>query len=412
VSGRDPADDGAESRRAFHGLLATLAEIDRDHLGAERGIADPPDVATGIRFLLHLLGGGLDLALESDPRRPAFRPTLSAGRRFYGDNPDAIYQSTTIDPTLAYRIRSNTRGAVYTSFTVEGDGSLDTRYPPGRVVASLNDTRMQVAPDGSYELVASVADPNAGGGASRVAWLPLAPDACSIVTRHYFEGVEPVDRRMSIPIEIEPIAVDAGFDPASASPTKNVSAREGVDRAAASRAPAFARDDAAVARGIRRVENFVRGLSLDYGKNGPVIDFASREPNRFGPPSGWSGEAGQGAVDQSNLWAPFALAAGEALVIEGRFPRCRFGNLVVWNRHLQTLGRPGTRTGLNRKQTRLEPDGRFRIAIAHEDPGIPNWLDTGGETHGVVFVRYLMPEERPEALETRVVRVGEVAGLG
>lgn len=383
------AGDEAQSRRALRALLAALAEIDRVHLGAERGIREPDDVASGIRFLLHLLGGGLDLALEADPRRPEFRPTMSAGRRFYGDNPDAIYQSTTIDPALAYRIRANTAGAVYTSFSVEGGGSLDTRYPPGRVVASLNDTKLGVAADGSYELIASV-EPRSGPGA----WLPLAPDACSIVTRHYFEGDAPVDRRLAIPIEIEPI--EPVESPASPS----------HPRAAPSRSPSV--DDAAVASGIRRVENFVRGLSLDYGKNGPAIDFASQEPNRFGPPSGWSGEAGQGPVDQSNLWAPFALGADEALVIEGRFPRCRFGNLVVWNRHLQSLGRLGTRASLNRRQTRLETDGRFRIVVAHEDPGVPNWLDTGGERTGVVFVRYLMPEERPEGLETRVVRVGEI----
>lgn len=386
----------AESRRALRELLATVAEIDRVHLGPESGFREPAEVAAGIRFLLHLLGGGLDLALEADPRRPEFRPTMSAGRRYYGDNPDAIYQSTTIDPLLAYRIRSSTRGAVYTSFTVEGGGSLDTRYPPGRVVSSLNDTQLGVAADGRYELIASVERPPGPG-----VWLPLAPDACSIVTRHYFEGDVPVDRRFALPIEIEP--VDAS--PTARAPrTSHASIPRPATRAQTIE-PAFSRDDASLARGIRRVENFVRGLSIDYGKNGPVIDFASREANRFGPPSGWTGEAGQGPVDQSNLWAPFVLDDGEALVIEGRFPRCRFGNLVVWNRHLQSLGRPGTRASLNRRQTRLEADGRFRIVVAHEDPGVPNWLDTGGERSGVVFVRYLMPEERPEGLEARVARL-------
>ena len=390
------AEATAESRRALHALLGTLAEIDRRHLSPDRGIDDPAEVASGIRFLLHLLGGGLDLALEADPRRPAFRPTMLAGRRYYGDNPDAIYQSTTIDPSLAYRIRGRTQGAVYTSFTVEGGGGLDARYPPSRVVSSLNDTKLRVEDDGSYALVASVS-PCPGPEA----WLPLAPDACSIVTRHYFEGDEPVDRRVAIPIEIEPI------DPATVeqgAPEERASYAGSpvLDRALS---PPIVGVDAALAQGIRRVENFVRGLSLDYGRNGPAIDFASSEPNRFGPPSGWSGEDGQGPVDQSNLWAPFVLGDGEALLIEGRFPRCRFGNLVVWTRHLQSLGRPGTRASLNRRQTRFEPDGRFRIFVAGEDPGVPNWLDTGGERSGVVFVRYLLPEERPQGIEARVVPI-------
>lgn len=390
VMDEEGTSDRPASRTAFHELLATLADIDARHLTAERGHREPADVASGIRFLLHLLGGGLDLALEADPARPEFRPTLSAGRRFYGDNPDALYQSTTIDPAFAYRIRGRTQGAVYTSFTVEAGGGLDERYPPARVVASRNDAEIGVEADGRYAFVASV-DPAAAGG---LPWLPLTPDACSIVTRHYFELDPSVDRRLSIPIEIEraPHGAARENDPDAHAPT---------------RATAWGRDDEAVACGVRRVANFVRGLSLDYGKNGPAIDFASSEPNRFGPPSGWSGEPGQGPVDQSNLWASFALAEGEALVLEGRFPRCRFANLVVWNRHLQSLGRPGTRASLNRKQTRLEADGRFRIVVAHEDPGTPNWLDTGGERSGVIFVRYLVPEERPEGIEARVIRLGD-----
>lgn len=375
--------EAARSRAAFHALLALLTEIDASHLSPERGHRDPADVASGIRFLLHLLGGGLDLALEADPVRPEFRPTLSAGRRFYGDNPDAIYQSTTIDPSRAYRIRGRTQGAVYTSFTVEGSGGLDERYPPGRVVASLNDARLGVDDAGRYEIVASV-DPAVAEAEGRP-WLPLAPDACSIVTRHYFEIDPSVDRRLSIPIDVEAIEPIALIESSAGSGSR-------------------AQDDERLAQGIRRVANFVRGLSLDYEANGPALDFASREANRFGPPSGWSGEAGQGPVDQSNLWAPFALEPDEALLIEGRFPRCRFANLVLWNRHLQSLGRAGTRASLNRRQTRLEADGRFRIVVAHEDPGTANWLDTGGEPRGVVFVRYLMPEERPESLTTRVVK--------
>jgi len=29
--------------------------------------------------------------------------------------------------------------------------------------------------------------------------------------------------------------------------------------------------------------------------------------------------------------------------------------------------------------------------IAHEDPGVPNWLDTGGHREGTIFWRYLLP---------------------
>jgi hypothetical protein len=63
---------------------------------------------------------------------------------------------------------------------------------------------------------------------------------------------------------------------------------------------------------------------------------------------------------------------------------------------------------LNRKQTRLEPDGSFRIVIAHEDPGVPNWLDTEGRPFGMVFWRFFLPEGAIETPQTELVTLNEL----
>ena len=72
----------AESRVALQELLETLREIDEHYVGPGGEADDPGAVEAGHRFLLHLLGGGLDLVLEDDPAYPEFRPTLQAGRKF------------------------------------------------------------------------------------------------------------------------------------------------------------------------------------------------------------------------------------------------------------------------------------------------------------------------------------------
>jgi hypothetical protein len=379
------AGEGPESRLAFLELLDALREIDADYVGtgseprsiagAETDSASSDSVAEGHRFLMHLLGGGLDLFFEADPGRPTFRPTLQAGRKFYGDNPDAIYHSAMVHPGLDYKIRGNIDGAVYLSFTVEGGGDIDERYPPGRVAATKNDTAFQIEANGDYEIIVS-------RQARPGNWLELPADACSIIARHYFEGDRPVDRSRRIPLSIEALG--------------NSELEPGLPDVTAA---------ASVARGIRRVRNFVRGLSIDYKQNGPPLDFASLPPNVLSDPSGWS-EKGQAAVDQSNLFGRFELEPDEVLLIEGRYPRCRFGNFVLWNRHLQTFEYERRCASLNRRQTRLEPDGSFRIVLADEDPGVPNWLDTAGAPSGVIFVRYLLPEEEPERLSTRVMKRG------
>ena len=37
-----------------------------------------------------------------------------------------------------------------------------------------------------------------------------------------------------------------------------------------------------------------------------------------------------------------------------------------------------------------------------QDPGLPNWLDTGGHRRGTIFWRFLLPDEQPETPRCRV----------
>ncbi|MBW2496037.1 MAG: hypothetical protein JRF61_02085, partial [Deltaproteobacteria bacterium] len=64
-----------------------------------------------------------------------------------------------------------------------------------------------------------------------------------------------------------------------------------------------------------------------------------------------------------------------------------------------------------RRQTRLEPDGSFRIVIAHEDPGVPNWLDTEGRPFGMVFWRFMLPEGEIVKPEAEVVPIASLRGV-
>ena len=101
----------------------------------------------------------------------------------------------------------------------------------------------------------------------------------------------------------------------------------------------------------------------------------------------------------------FELAPGEALVMRGTIPKCRFANVMLWNKHMQTFEYLFRRSSLNTEQIAFEPDGSYEIAIAHEDPGVANWLDTGGHRSGTIFWRYLLPETDPTIATCEVVPV-------
>jgi hypothetical protein len=45
-------------------------------------------------------------------------------------------------------------------------------------------------------------------------------------------------------------------------------------------------------------------------------------------------------------------------------------------------------SSLNALQAKLDSDGKFRTVIALEDPGVANWLDSGGHTRGMLVGRW------------------------
>ena len=82
---------------------------------------------------------------------------------------------------------------------------------------------------------------------------------------------------------------------------------------------------------------------------------------------------------------------------------------MLWNRHMQTLEYRDRRSALNRRQIRPEPDGTFRIIVAHHDPGVANWLDTDGHARGTIFWRFLLPDSDPGAIACAVVPLAELS---
>jgi hypothetical protein len=366
-----------ESRKALHELLDLLREVDDRFLSPEWLIQGPQDIAEGMRAVMHALQGGLQGWFETDPEHPQFRRIVAPWRKFTGDNADAIYYDAAVRGDRRYRVRGRMDGAVYVSLTVEA-GSHDGRMG-GRTDGVINDTQFDVRPDGTFEVLL-------GGPPQKRNWLALPPDASRVTTRHYYED-----------------ETAAANDP-SKHPALSIEVLDAVSRAEAP-------NDRNVAEGLRRVANFVRARTLEMPPPGKRQQpaFVGTTPNQFPAPCSPAG-LGLAALDAEYSMAPYVLAPDQALVIRGRWPRCRCANVDLWNRFQQTYDYSTKQVTLNRKQTKLEPDGSFRIVIAHRDPGVPNWLDTEGRPFGMVFWRFFLPEETVETPRAELVPVDHVAG--
>ena len=164
-----------------------------------------------------------------------------------------------------------------------------------------------------------------------------------------------------------------------------------------------------MAAGIRRVAGLVRELTVDRPPQSSAQPrtWVSRVPNVF-PPPGKPGDLGLAAFDAAYAMAPFLIGPDEALVIRARWPQCRYGNVCLWNRHLQTLDYANRSISLNRAQTVADADGRFTAVIAHSDPGVPNWLDSEGRPFGIAYWRFMLPEGHIETPQAEVVPFSEL----
>jgi hypothetical protein len=368
-------DTDSESRRALRELIALLQEVDDRYLGDEWSAPMFGDLPDGYRSVANILEGGLFLMFESDPERPFFRPIVSRSRKMLGDNADAIYYTAPVRSDRAYRVTGNLAGAVYMSFTVErntSEGGYSTE-----TAGVINDDQFDIAADGSFEVFF-------GGPSRERNWLGLVDGASEIIVRCYFEESTPTaaDPNRRVPLTIEPL------EPVG---------------------PPAPWDDASVAAGWRRVAAFLRGRTLDQPKPGERVQpsWVSSTPNVFPPPD-LPGDFAFAAADAAYSMAPYLLGPDEALVVTGRWPKCRFANVSLWNRYLQTYDYAHRTASLNRASTTLEADGSYKIVIAHGDPGVPNWIDTEGRGFGMVFWRFFLPEGDVETPMAQVVKQADV----
>lgn len=359
----------SEAAAALAELQAQLDKLEADFATPAWNLRTPQDFAEARRLLLHTLLHALQSWLEADPARPFFTSFINQHKKMLGDNPDARYFSAVVDDQHRYRIRGNLAGATYTSFTVELGAGTDG----DGIGAALNDTQFDTDADGNYEITL-------GGEKRERNWMALPKGASSITTRHYYEREQSInnDRMHHIPIDIECL--------------DDVPPRD-------------APDDASVAAGIRRVTKFIEGTVMPMDSGMTNLPWVSRTPNTFNPPVIDDSNVAVTYAAKDNVYAmaPWVLGPNRALVIRGRFPRCRFANVVLFNRFLQTLNYEERTTSLNREQAQVGEDGSFEMVVAHRDLGRPNWLDTEGRAYGIMFWRFQLPEEAISPLETEVI---------
>lgn len=343
--------------------------------------AAPEHRADAFRFLTQNLGQAFDLALETkDPAYPQLHPFCTPTRKLGGDVADFTYRQAWIDGAHEYRVVGRRGTARWLNLTVQGprpDTIPGTDWPSlhepfGDIPeANVFGHQLQTDADGTFELFI-------GGERRARNWLPTTPG-----TRKLF--------------------VREAFDAWGETPTTLTIERIGMA------APRPLPDPDRMCDAMDWAGNFLVGAMRDWPEHswrysGGVCDPAF--VNEFPPDRAADtvDDAKRGRMAAHLIWA---LRPDEALIVEfdAHDGFWIFGMGGVFVGSMDFLYRPVSYTPA---RTAVDDDGVVRLVLAHDDPGVHNWLDTQCFSRGNLTYRNVMGTDRT-SFRTRVVQRTELA---
>jgi len=100
------------------------------------------------------------------------------------------------------------------------------------------------------------------------------------------------------------------------------------------------------------------------------------EPNQVRAPM--SSAVFGGVATQWGTIGRLDLLPDDAIIVRCNAAGARFRNLTIKSLYMLTVDYWKRTTSFNMQQMAADADGDFTFVIAHQDPGVHNWLDTGG----------------------------------
>jgi hypothetical protein len=327
---------------------------------------DPLDRAEGWRYLTRLTRAALETFVEaSDAQAPEFRRAIGETIKMGMDNPDNVYFSAPVNGNSEYRI-SGTRGTVhYLGFGSQAGnygatGSLDT-------TGYLEAKDMEIGADGRFEFIASSREQSGN-------WLPMKPDTRMIQIRQ--TRMDHVKEELAV-VDIE--RIDGPSKPRPLDPAR-------LDRM------------------LQGSVRFVAGCSQLFDSWARDWRSHVNQLPRFDPDKAFAAGGDPNIAYYHSYWE---LAPEEALVIEATPPECDYWNFQLSNHWLESLDYRYFRIHLNPHTAVTRHDGSVVVVVAHEDPGVENWLETCGHSRGTMCWRWIGARQHPQP-STRVVKLAEL----
>ena len=323
------------------------------------------DRAKGFRLLARNIALGLQFHLENnDPDFPELLHYFDPLRKQGGDNTDALYLGAPINGKHTYRISGNRGSARYFAVTVLEDG--DTPWG-GRVIGNLIDSDIHVEEDGSFELIVGP-DEHPGN------FIKTTPGTWRITFRQFFadwENEEPMRARIDCLSDVEhnpvltPQRIQSGL----------------ADAAAWVRESTFFWADM-LDQWKARPNDFISYRQLD---NSDIDATPGGEP----------------------LICFWQVPEDEALIVRVMPPNASYWAVEFGNYWWESMDYRYRLCSTNCHHAQLQDNGELVLVVAHQDPGVANWLDPSGHGEGYIALRWMNADNypKPDCLQVQVAEL-------
>ena len=334
---------------------------------AEGQPESPLDRAEGFRYLSRLTRAALETFVEfSDPLAPVLNRPVHETAKIGADNPDNYYQHATISGAHEYKISGTRNTIAYLDFATQSDGVAGTG--DSQQAGHLDANDLEIDADGNFSIALSC-ERQTGN------WLRMTPDTTALIVRQTF-----ADRDTEVPADLTIERIGGDGKPSPLTP-------EGLDE------------------GFNKAKSLVVACSTLFASWAQGFQRHTNELPKFDDATSMGAGGDPNICYYHSYWS---LGPEEALVIEATPPECDAWNFQLDNHWMESLDYRFHNIHVNKHTAVLEPDGSVRIVVAHEDPGMPNWIETAGHAQGTMCFRWIRAAEHPQPA-CRVVKLSELS---
>jgi hypothetical protein len=313
-------------------LTSAIAEAEKLVAGAPH-IETEADLLEGLQYLAGCVSACIHLAFDYDRDHPFLQSGTGPFTKMGLDNPDTLYFGTRVHPGHDYVVTGRRGTTTDLSFQLLGGEYTDDNVPASQ--AAFDDRELEIAAGGSFE------------------WRVRPTSPGQLVIREVYGDWSAQRGTLAI----------ARLDTAGTAPPPLT--RETIEKR-------YATAGKQLVNRVKTWLQFPQWFYLDLPVNTMVAP-------RLTP---------GGLATQYSSVGHYDLRPDQALVITipvSDAPYLGFQLGSLWYISLDYINH---QTSLNNTQAQADPDGKVRIVVADQNPGVTNWVETLDHRRGFLQFRW------------------------